>query len=61
MLSVACALLFPLTGLTCAQEAYPLPKGARAVGFQMTVLPGQQGPVVARLIIGGQGVQALAG
>jgi len=56
MLSAACALLFPLTGFTCAQDAYPLPKGARAVGFQMTVLPGQEGPVVARLIIGGDAV-----
>ena len=56
MLSAACALLIPLTGLTSAQDAYPLPKGASGIGFQMSVLPGQTGPVVARLVIGGDTV-----
>ncbi len=56
MLSTACAWLLPLTGLTCAQDAFPLPAGATGIGFQMSVLPGQTGPVVARLVIGGDTV-----
>jgi len=52
MLSAACALLLPLTGLTCAQQAYPLPPGAKGVDFQLA----KGGPVVARLITGGDKV-----
>ncbi len=52
MLSAACALLFPLTGLTCAQQAYPLPPGAKGVDFQLS----KDGPVVARLVTGGDKV-----
>ncbi len=52
MLSAACALLLPLTGLTCAQQAYPLPPGAKGVDFKLA----KDSPVVARLVTGGEKV-----